>query len=278
MLPELERRIEPFLKEYVNKETDYSLSPIEKNIFVFWWDGFDQAPEIVKECLASIKYHYRDHNVIEITKYTYRDFTDIHCEILHGYENGFISVQTFSDILRFNLLKNNGGIWIDATIFFTSKFEMVERLENKSFESVQFASSSSFLQYKNQTCSWSGYFIASRKGGILVSAADYVFEQYYLTYKTYSIYFFIDALMMILKINHIDNDVLNKVQKSTGDMFLLGKLFHAGYSELYLPVICKIPQKLQWVFQVSSNQNNLFRKLIEIRENDGYNKQNKQTV
>lgn len=268
MMPELEKRIEPFLQPYMKKETDYALCPIEKNVFVFWWDGFEQAPEVVKECLASVKCYYYDYNIIEITKLTYRDFTDIHTEIINGFENGSISVQTFSDILRFNLLKNNGGIWIDATIFFTSKFEMIETLRDKSFESVQFSSSGSFLQYKEQVCSWSGYFIASRKNGLLVSAADHVFEQYYLKYKTYSIYFFIDALMMILKLNKIDNDVLSRVQSNSGDMFLLGKLFDSEYSELYMTTVCKIPQKLQWGFKISSDKNNLFRKLIECRKKD----------
>jgi hypothetical protein len=30
---------------------------------------------------------------------------------------GKMTVTHFSDILRFNLLKNNGGLWLDATIF-----------------------------------------------------------------------------------------------------------------------------------------------------------------
>lgn len=265
-LPELEKRINPFLQKYLEKKTDLHTSTVEKNIFIFWWDGFEKAPEIVKKCLFSVKKHYSDYNIIEITKDTYQGYTDINPEIIEGFHTGNISVQTFSDILRFNLLKKNGGMWIDATIFFTSRFELVENLNDKSFESVQFASSGSFLEYKGEKCSWSGYFIASRKEGILVSAADYVFEQYYLKYKTYSIYFFIDALMMLLKLNNIDDGVLDKVQRNQGDMFILGKLIAEDYSNWYYPVISMIPQKLQWGFKISADTNNMLRYLMKLGE------------
>ena len=37
-----------------------------KNIFICWFQGFDNAPEIVKNCLKSW-YHYNpDWNIIEI--------------------------------------------------------------------------------------------------------------------------------------------------------------------------------------------------------------------
>ncbi len=66
--------------------------------------------------------------------------------VLEGFETGKISVQTFSDILRFNLLKNNGGMWIDATIFFVNNYDLIGRLgENQSFNTLEFASSREFF-------------------------------------------------------------------------------------------------------------------------------------
>ncbi len=123
-MPLLEKRIYPILKNYEKLSTDLNTTAIEKNIFIFWWDGFENTPDVVKCCLASVRKNYPDCTLIEISKNNYRDYTDINPIIEKDYLKGKISVQTFSDILRFNLLKNNGGLWIDSTIFFKSRFMM----------------------------------------------------------------------------------------------------------------------------------------------------------
>lgn len=248
-LLELEKRIVPFLGPYLGKETNFSECPVERNVFVFWWDGFDYAPPIVKQCLNSIKKYHLGCRVIEISKDDYEDFTDINPVILRDFRKGKISIQTFSDILRFNLLKNNGGIWIDATIYFADSYNLLDKLKDKAVESVCFASSADFLKYKDEECSWSGYFLASRKNSVFVQAVDYIFEQYYLKYHTYSIYFFIDATLMICKLYHLDNGALAKVHKNPHDMFLLAKLLDKTYNESCVRQICVIPQKLAWFYQ-----------------------------
>lgn len=264
MLPLIEERISPYLEKYTNETTNLSECPIERNVFVFWWDGFENAPEIVQQCLNSVKMYHNDCNIIEITKDTYTQYTDINSLILEDYDKGKISVQTFSDILRFNLLKNNGGIWIDATIFFTREYNLLEGLKNKSFESVYFPTSLEFLKYKDAECSWSGYFIASRKNSVFVQIVNEVFEKYYLEYRTYSLYFFIDAVLMICKLNHIDDDVLSKVHYNSNEMFLLLNNLNNPYDETIMEKIDAIPQKLNWAFRYRSKEENTFyMKLIK---------------
>ena len=48
-LPKLEKRIRPIIEQCSTKETDLQMATIEKNVFVFWWDGFETAPFIVKK-------------------------------------------------------------------------------------------------------------------------------------------------------------------------------------------------------------------------------------
>lgn len=151
----------------------------------------------MKRCLESVRSAHPDCRVIPISKKNYLEYTDIHPQILKDYNEGKISVQTFSDILRFNLLKKNGGVWIDATIYFEKEYNLLNRLETKPIESVAFSTSADFLQYKGEVCSWSGYFFASRKNSVFTQAMDTVFREYYLKYHTYSLYFFIDAALMI---------------------------------------------------------------------------------
>ncbi len=61
-------------------------------------------------------------------------------------------MQTFSDILRFNVLKNNGGAWVDATLFFAEPSNLLSNLAQKPFESLAFSTSNKFLQYKGEYC------------------------------------------------------------------------------------------------------------------------------
>lgn len=262
-LPLIERRITPYLKSYETIITDLNESKIEKNIFVFWWDGFDNAPDIVKECKKSVYKYYKDYKIIPIDKDNYKKYTNINLKIINDFENGKISIQTFSDILRFNLLKHNGGMWIDATIFFLNKCDLFEKLKTQSFNTLTFCSSEEFLQYKGEVCSWSGYFIASRKGSVLVDAIDNIFEKYYLEYNEYTTYFFIDAVLMICKINKIDNDVLSKSYYVDGDMFLLGEMLDKTFDKFEFEKISKIPQKLTWFYETKSIPDSYYENIVK---------------
>lgn len=262
MLPILEHRIVPIIRPYLSMKTDYNNSAIENNVFVFWWDGFDNAPVIVKKCLESVEKYYSNAKIYQIDKTNYQKYTDIDVAILNDFERGNISIQTFSDILRFNLLKNNGGVWIDATIYFTCEFDLIKNLKNKSIESVQFSSSNKFLSYKGENCSWSGYFFAARKQAVFVTAMDAIFREYYLKYKTYDIYFFIDAALMISKIYKLDDDALNKIQKNSHDMFLLSKILNENDSKNYYMQIKDIPQKLAWFLVPDGNKESIYNKLF----------------
>ncbi|MFR7752005.1 MAG: capsular polysaccharide synthesis protein [Agathobacter rectalis] len=261
-LPIIEDRILPIINKYKDKKTDLEKCPIEKNVFIFWWDGFDNAPNIVNACLESVKTYYNDCNIVKITKNTYEKYTTINEKIVNDFKKGVISVQTFSDILRFNLLMNNGGVWIDATIFFLAPFNLLDNLKEKSFESLEFSSSHDFLKYKEKKCSWSGYFIASRKNALLVTVINEVFEKYYLKYHTYSIYFFIDAVFMICKLHKVDDAALDKIQYVNSDMFLLAKLLNYPDDARCYDLIKYVPQKLMWNFQPNNSKNSFYRNVV----------------
>lgn len=255
-MPEIEQRINEIIAPVLDLTTDFDQCPIVDNIFIYWKDGFENAPVIVQKCIKSIEKYHLNSNVIKISDKNYKDYTDINETIIASFEKGLISVQTFSDILRFNLLKNHGGTWIDATIFFDEPYDLLDGLVQNSVESLCFSSTSNYFQYKDTTCSWSGFFFASRKNSAFVRVMDYIFEQYYLKYHSYSIYFFIDAALMVCKLNKIDNDALSKIRSSKGDMFALSRVLSYEYDEKYLIDIKQVPQKLIWNCDVSKLPDN----------------------
>ena len=158
-------------------------------------------------------------------------------------------------MLRFNLLKNNGGIWIDSTIMFFNKMDLLKNLNNKPIESLEFSSTRYFMKYEKYNCSWSGYFFASRKGSLFVKVVDEVFREYYLKYKDYSTYFFIDMVLMMCKKYGLDDNALDNIHFADGDMMLLLRTLGDEYNKCYLSQYEAVPQKLEWRYKGKGKKN-----------------------
>lgn len=92
-------------------------------IWVCWWQGLDNAPEIVKKCVDSIKTNAGKHKVIVITDENVKQFVHFPSWIEEKYRNGIITKTHISDILRLKLLAEYGGIWLDSTFYCTGSLE-----------------------------------------------------------------------------------------------------------------------------------------------------------
>lgn len=89
----------------------------------FGWLGEENAPEIVRYCIKSIRCNAGSHPVNIVTEENYLQFTDIPKYVIEKMQVEKITLTHFSDILRMNLIANNGGLWLDATIFCSQKME-----------------------------------------------------------------------------------------------------------------------------------------------------------
>lgn len=94
------------------KPTDHS-----ETIWVCWWQGEENAPEIVRHCIKSIRSNSGDNRVVLITEENFSEYVEFPDYILDKYRSGVFSKTHFSDLLRFNLLATHGGMWLDATFF-----------------------------------------------------------------------------------------------------------------------------------------------------------------
>lgn len=89
-------------------------------IWICWWQGLDQAPELVKICVNSIRKNAGGHKVIILTEDNYKDYVDMPSWVEEKREKGIISRTHYSDILRLMLLAKYGGVWLDSTFFCTN--------------------------------------------------------------------------------------------------------------------------------------------------------------
>ena len=161
-------------------------------IWTLWWQGVEQAPEIVKVCLKS-----QQENMVSngfqytvITKDNWKQFIDLPKHIIEKVENGKITLTHFSDIIRAELLKQYGGIWIDATVFCNKKLDLkpVTELFTAKYS----------LTPKSMTLGrWTGFLIGDKKGSKLFSFMSEAFSQYWEKYDSLVAYLLIDYIIAI---------------------------------------------------------------------------------
>lgn len=106
-------------------DCNYTENKITTNcpIWIFWWTGFETAPDIVKKCVSSVEANRGNHPLILLSKENIQQYVELPIYIWEKFEKGIISVTHLSDIIRVTLLYTHGGIWADATLFMTGEFD-----------------------------------------------------------------------------------------------------------------------------------------------------------
>lgn len=103
-------------------------------IWIYWKQGIENAPDIVKACIQSIKDN-TENEVIVITEENTADYVVFPVYILEKLSSGNMSAAAFSDLLRFSLLEHFGGTWIDATVYLTDS--LPEYISDSEFFAYQ---------------------------------------------------------------------------------------------------------------------------------------------
>lgn len=154
-------------------------------IWVCWFQGMEQAPELVQTCFSRLC-AVEKHRVILITEENMLQYADIPSSILKKWKAGNIPNPNFSDILRTVLLYQHGGLWIDATML------LVKPVPQYIWESPLFV-----FQYTENPLifdAFSSHFMRGHAGDEFLGRVLYGMLRYwekYDTLKDYFIYHFI---------------------------------------------------------------------------------------
>lgn len=111
------------IEKQKNAEKDY--------VWICWLQGIENAPEIVQNCYASVKYWLGDKEIVVITSENMAEYVSFPDFIIEKYKKGIISNAHLSDLLRLELLIRYGGLWLDATTYLTGK--LPSYVENNDF-------------------------------------------------------------------------------------------------------------------------------------------------
>lgn len=182
-------------------------------VFVYWAQGFDQAPDLVKKCLSSIINYSKDLDLVLLNDENLEKYLEIPSYIKQKFLAGEIGYANYSDILRIMLLKKFGGAWIDATCLLTQELKPV--MSKMALQSDFFA----FMYEKPMISSW---FLISKKFSYVTDLFESVVLEYWNSYLGHSYYFYFHAIFYSLYI--LDEDFRMEIDKS---LYISTKIPHA---------------------------------------------------
>jgi len=185
---------------------------IPETIWQFWDNPAGQTtPEIIKSCLKStekFKGNF-EHNILN--KSTLENETDLPGYVFDKLKNGTIDYAHFSDLLRLNLLKNHGGIWLDATAYMTDF--VPEYILNEDFFVFLTGELTHYPYSYMQNC-----FIRAKKGSFVCDAWYQMCIEFWKN-ETKRIDYFQHQLMFkaLVEKNPVAKDLFNKRPQMSED-------------------------------------------------------------
>ena len=247
--------------EQKNEDKNFNIS---NNIWICWWQGTKDMPEIVKTCIHSIKKNSGKHNVIIITEENYKNYVQFPDWVEEKFKNGIISKTHLSDILRIELLSRYGGIWLDSTFYCTGNLEKYFTLPVWSIKRPDYRHTSvacgEFANY-SFGCNYETRYVFS-------IIKEYLYE-YWKLYDYMIDYLFLDYII-VYAINHneIVKQKFEEIKPNNPECDELLKIINKEYNEEVFRNLIKETDlfKLSWKCTTNKDINRkqtFYGKLIE---------------
>lgn len=115
---------ERYIVECVEKR---NWEKLEKNanpdiIWFCWLQGLENAPELVKQCYASLQRNIEGKRIVVLDENNISDYVTLPSYIWDKWKEKKFGPAHLTDLIRLELLTTYGGYWIDATVFCTDAF------------------------------------------------------------------------------------------------------------------------------------------------------------
>ena len=195
---EIKRYIKLNFDSVLNKYKDAvypeSQSFDNRMIWVCWLQGEVKMPEIVRTCYKSVRANADGREVVLITSDNVEKYISIPKFIKDKVNNGKMSRTHLADYIRISLLKNYGGLWIDATVLVTDKINIDCKLPFFSIkqkpDSIHFVS-----QYR-----WAVWILgcSPQIGKILFDCLENLFKAYLKKHSFFIDFFLFDYFLAVM--------------------------------------------------------------------------------
>lgn len=257
----VEKKIYSSLYEAKKKSNLNEIGNNSQTIWLFWWQGINSMPPIVKSCVNSVEKHSNGKKVIIITKDNFFEYTNISENIIKKFEDGKITLTHLSDILRFNLLYNHGGLWIDATVYCT------ENLDDDYFGSLYTSGGYYGTDPKFVDGKWTGFLIGGNSKNDLFKFMNDFFESYWEQNDYLIQYFLIDYGLEYAYKNNIGgfmDYVDNKALNNNPHLFDLAPLLNESYDDDTFNLLKSNTKmfKLSYKMKFKDEDNTFYKKIL----------------
>ena len=173
------------------------LTEFPKMIWTMWQQGEAQMPETVQASMKTIK-NFAKRNDCEfylLTDENLADFINIPRDITEKYKKKELSAAHYSDIIRFSLLCQYGGIWMDATLF-VSPYATLEMFEGDFFSLNHPPIRSEQIERTVGDFKWAGFFLAGKKGKPYFKHIRDLYLYYVRKYPVFIYYLMMDYFIL----------------------------------------------------------------------------------
>jgi hypothetical protein len=236
-----------------------SLKPI---IWTCWMQGEYNAPEIVQYCINSMR-KFSPYEVKVIDKTNLINYIHFSDTIERKYNDGKISMTHLSDYIRFSLLANYGGVWLDSTVLVTNPIpECIFTLPVYTGHLHDYQES-----YKYADSHWTAFILGSTGSNPFFAFATALLEEYWEEYDILVDYYLIDHILSYCFSHHIGGNSLEQIPYIKNDIYWLQEnaliedflpsefLSNAVFNKLHY----KILQDKKW----SQNKKNILSQVIQ---------------
>ncbi len=179
-----------FDKNYVEKEHKSS-----NIVWTCWFQGLENAPEIVKICHKSLENNLKDKKLVVITSENMDQYVKFPDYIFNKWKEGKISHTFLTDLLRLELLINYGGMWIDSTVLCTCSSS---KIPSFYFDSDLFLYQNLKPGRNGNATYISSWLISAKTNNKLLMATRELCYEYWKTHDTLIDYFLIHQFMSIV--------------------------------------------------------------------------------
>ena len=200
--------------DITSNELEYKKSIEQHTIWVLWWQGYDDAPPLVKACINSIYRNKGEFNVILLSSDNIDKYIEIPYEIKSKVGKG-MKYAHLADYIRLKLLATYGGLWIDSTFLLTSP--LPSEIADYSWYTIR---SRNEYYYCISNFRWAINFMYFSKDNLFVKKLFSLFDSYWMKYDVAIDYFIMDyAIYWLLYNNKLFLEDFAIIPKSNPECF-----------------------------------------------------------